>query len=129
MERGAAMSKRVGARSGDVKKGRSAERFLPPDGPQDYVASGFAILDACDAIIHNSNIPARKAGEFILSKFLSVDEYGFTCTGHEAGICSKAIRIVANSFFNNKRKSSTEQVADDRVASFKKVKRSKRSSV
>ena len=33
MERGAAMSKRVGARSGDVKKGRSAERFLPPDGP------------------------------------------------------------------------------------------------
>ena len=27
------MSKRVGARSGNVKKGRSAERFLPPDGP------------------------------------------------------------------------------------------------
>jgi hypothetical protein len=95
---------------------------------QDYVASGFAILDVCEAIIHNSNIPSRKAGEYILSKFLSVDAYGFTCTGHEAEICSKAIRIIANCFFNNKRKCSTEQVTDDRVASFKKLKRT-RSSV
>ena len=29
MERGAAMSKRAGARSADAKKGRSAERSLP----------------------------------------------------------------------------------------------------
>ena len=30
---GALIQKKVGARSGDVKNGRSAERFLPPDGP------------------------------------------------------------------------------------------------
>ena len=40
---------------------------------QDYVASGFAIIDVYEAIIHNSNIPSRKAGEYILRKFLSVD--------------------------------------------------------
>jgi hypothetical protein len=60
-------------------------------------------------------------------EFLSVDEYGFACTGHESTMCSKIIRTVTNVFFNNKRKCLTESVVVNRVAKFKKVKRSKSS--
>ena len=47
MERGAAMSKRVGARSGDVKNGRST------DGPEHYLRD----LDT----INNKNRTTRKS--------------------------------------------------------------------
>ena len=56
-----------------------------------------------------------------------MDEYGFTCTGHESEICSKVIRKIANVFFNNKRKCLTETATDDHVKKFKSVKRSKSS--
>ena len=62
------------------------------DALQNYVATGFAILGACEITIHKSGVPSRKAAEYILKKYLSVDQYGFTCTGHESEICSKVIR-------------------------------------
>ena len=92
-----------------------------------YVSLGFAILDACETSIRKSNVPARKVGEHILQKVLSKDEYGFTCSTHEAGICAKAIRIMVNVFFNNQRKHSTDSVVNDRVVPFKKPKRTKAS--
>ena len=76
---------------------------------------------------HKYEVPSRKAGEHILMKFLSVDEHGFTCTGHESTMCSKVIRTITNVFFNNKRKRSTEAVVVNRVKPFKKVKRTKSS--
>ena len=99
------------------------------DALQNYVATGFAILDVCEMTIHKSGVPPRKAAEHILKKYLSVDDYGFTCTGHESEICSKVIRKLANVFLNNKRKCLTETVTDDRVKKFKSVKRDKRASV
>ena len=96
-------------------------------GMENYVASGFAVLDACETILDKSCIPSRIAAEYVLRKYLSVDEYGFTCSGHESIICQKIIRKITNVFFNNKRKCSTERVVDDRVKKFKSVKRSKSS--
>ena len=96
---------------------------------QNYVASGFAILDACENTINKSGIPSRKAAEHILHKYLCANEYGFACTGHESSVSSNVIRKVTNVFYNNKRKSSTESVVDDRVKKFKSVKRDTRASV
>ena len=94
---------------------------------QNYVARGFAILDACETTLHKSGIPSRIAAEHVLRKYLSVDEYGFTCSGHESLVCGKVIRKITNVFFNNKRKSLTETVVDNRVKKFKSVKRRKSS--
>ena len=38
---------------------------------------GFAIFNACETTLHQSNKPSRIAAEHILKKYLSVDEYGF----------------------------------------------------
>ena len=89
------------------------------------IREGFDINE--DVKIDCNEVPSRKAGEHILMKFLSVDEHGFTCTGHESTMCSKVIRTVTNVFFNNKRKRSTEAVVVNRVKPFKKVKRTKSS--
>ena len=87
----------------------------------DYVAMGFAILGA-----RKSDVPERKAGEHILHKFLSQDEYGgFTCPIHQSAMCTKTNRIITNVFFNNQRKRSTESVVTNRLAALKKPKRAK----
>ena len=96
---------------------------VPSLGLSNYVASGFAILDACSDSIRRSLLPARKAGEHILRKFLIGE--GFCCPVHEAAVCARAIRIITNVFFNNQRKRLTEVVVNDRVVAFKKSKRTK----
>ena len=50
------------------------------DALQNYVASAFAILGACETAITKSEVPSRIAGEHMLSKFISTDQHGFTCT-------------------------------------------------
>ena len=56
-----------------------------------YVAMGFAILDASESIIRKSDVPERKAGEHVLHRFLSQDEYGgFTCPKRQSTMCTKA---------------------------------------
>ena len=97
------------------------------DALQNYLASAFAILDASETAIIRSRVPSRKACEHTLMKFLSIDEFGFTCTGHESLMCGKVIRTVTNVFLNNKRKQSTESVTENRVAEFKMPKRLKSS--
>ena len=63
----------------------------------------------------------------LLQKFLSNDEYGFTCSTHEASVCAKAIRVMLNAFLNNQQKYLIESVVNDQVVSFKKLKRNKSS--
>ena len=87
-----------------------------------YVSSGFLTLDACETTIRKSNVPARKVSEHLLRKVLFNDEYGFTCSTHEASICAKDIRVIVN-VFNNQRKYLTESVVNDRVIPFKKLER------
>ena len=89
-----------------------------------YVATGFAVLDACSDAIRKSDLTSRLAGEYILKKVL-LSNNGFTCASHEAIISCHAIRIISNVFFNNQRKRTTETVVNDRVAAFKKSKRTK----
>ena len=79
---------------------------IASDALQNYVALAFAILDASESAIIKSRVPSRIAGEHTLKKFLSTDEFGFTCTGHESLMCAKVIRTVTNVFLNNKRKQS-----------------------
>ena len=40
----------------------------------------------------------------------SYDEYGFTCSTHEASLCTKAKRVMVNAFLNNQRKCSTDRI-------------------
>ena len=100
---------------------------IASDALQNYVASAFDILDASKSAIIKSGVPSRIAGEHTLKKFLSADEFGFSCTGHESLMCAKVIRTVTNVFLNNKRKQSTESVAENRVAEMKRPKRCKSS--
>lgn len=99
---------------------------VPSQGLSEFVASGFAILDACSTIVRNSPLTARRAGEFILSK--SLDIQGFCCETHEKIVFDHAIRIINNIYFNNQRKRSTETVLKDQVVAFKKNKRAKLSN-
>ena len=88
-----------------------------------YVAKCFALLDACSVTIRKSALDSRKAGENVL-KMVSKD-LNFSCPKHESVILNHAMRIITNVFFNNQRKRTTETVVDDRVAAFKRTKRSK----
>lgn len=96
---------------------------VPSEALGDFVASGFAVLDACRTIIRNSPLAARKAGEYILSR--SLDYQGFCCETHETIVFDHAIRIISNVYFNNQRKRLTETVLKDQVVAFKKNKRAK----
>ena len=42
---------------------------------ENYLAIGFAIFNACDTTLHQSDKPLRIAAEHVLKKYLSVDEY------------------------------------------------------
>ena len=88
-----------------------------------YVAKCFALLDACSPSIRMSPLDSRMAGENVL-QMISKDE-NFCCPKHDPVISRHAIRIITNVFFNNQRKRTTETVVDDRVAAFKKTKRTK----
>jgi len=96
---------------------------IPSRNLSDWVAQGFAYLDACSDIIRESGVSARKAGEYILSEFL--DDVEFTCATHEEKMFRRAIRTVTNIFFNNQRKRSNENVVNDRIVAFKRNKREK----
>ena len=96
---------------------------IPSPAFSSYVATGFAVLDACSDAIRKSDLTSRIAGEHILKNVLN--NHGFTCTSHKAIVSCHAIRIISNVFFNNQHKRSTETVVNDRVTAFKKSKRTK----
>ena len=88
-----------------------------------HVAHGFAILDECAKDMRNSTVPSRKAGENLLHRFLPANT--LACDHHKNSIYSYTNRIITNVFFNNQRKRTTESVVNDRIKSFKKLKREK----
>ena len=95
----------------------------PSESLNDYVAASFATLDAAWDIIKESQMPARIAAEHILSK--SELASGFCCDKHEELVCKKIIRVICNIFLNSERKRKNESVIDDKVKTFKKLKRDK----
>ena len=90
-------------------------------GLSNFVANAFAILDACSASIKTCSVPVRKAGEFILFRYLCAN--GFCCEAHEESVFARIIRTVSNIFYNNERKRLTESVRKGQVVAFKKSKR------
>ena len=89
---------------------------------QSFVAKSFAVLDAFNSIIRKSGIPVRKVGEHALDKFLPSSDFDvFSCPIHQHDLYAKVRRKVANVFFNNQRKRTTENVVSDKVAVFKKT--------
>ena len=72
----------------------------------------------------------RKVGEHALDKFLPSSDFDvFSCPIHQHDLYAKVRRKVANVFFNNQRKWTTENVVSDKVAAFKKSKRCKQDGI
>ena len=90
-----------------------------------YVCSAFAMLEFLFGIITESGIPMLKAAESVLMRFLYLFET-FTCSVHEHSGKRLANQTVANIFFNNERKITTDSVVADHVTTFKKRQRKKR---
>lgn len=97
---------------------------IPSDSLTDYVCSAFSILDLTEVSIKNSELPARKAAEVVLTHIFDSYE-DFTCNLHKAAGQSFAHRVISNVFFNNKRKILTSSMRKDSVVSFKKRQREK----
>ena len=88
-----------------------------------FIANGFAILDSCSEILRTSTVPARLAGEYVLSSRLTMEN--FFCEFHESSIHKRAITTICNIFFNNQRKRNTETVRENQVMALKRQKRLK----
>ena len=88
-----------------------------------FVAHGFAVLNAAANIIQDSSLPSRFVAEDLLKTFLCNE--GFVCEQHEDIANNRAIRNICNVFLNNQRKRRTETVVKDGVVALKQSKRSK----
>ena len=88
-----------------------------------FVAHGFAVLNAAANIIQDSSLPLRFVAEDLLKTFLCNE--GFVCEQHKDIANNRAIGIICNVFLNNQRKRRTETVVKDRVVALKQSKRSK----
>ena len=84
-----------------------------------YVFSGFGILDTCETTIRKANVPTLKKAKHLPWKFLFNHGYRFICSTHKADTCAKDIRVMVNVFFNNRWKYSTESVVNDQVVPLK----------
>lgn len=96
---------------------------IPSKTLSDYVAQGFAILDACSTHIRTSGVPSRKAGENVLCTMLT--NGNLACPKHESIISVHVNRTLVNIYFNNQRKRVTNEVLKDKIVQFKRSKREK----
>ena len=98
---------------------------IPSPSLTKYVCEAFAILDICEDTITRSELPAREGAERTLAHLIgTVPE--FTCARHIQQGKRYCNRVVANVFFNNRRKIATAQVRKNTVTEFKKPKREKK---
>ena len=88
-----------------------------------FVAHGFAVLNAAVNIIQDSSLPSRFVAEDLLKTVLCNE--GLVCEQHEDIANNRAISIICNVFLNNQRKRRTETIVKDRVVALKQSKRSK----
>ena len=89
----------------------------------DVISKSFALLDATSTIIRSCDILSRQADLLILQKFIHIPD--MVCENHLTSFSNRILRTVCNCFFDSQRKRSNENVTEERVRSFKKVKRSK----
>ena len=102
----------------------SGSLTVPSSSLADFVIETFAILEYFDAHITNfPNIQASLAAKIVLEKFGPSPQ--FTCEKCIVPSMKKAMKIVINIFFNNKRKIVTDSVRKNHVEAFKKRQRSK----
>ena len=95
----------------------------PSQALADFTCNSFAALDFTCEAIEMQNEPARSLAEYVLINYCHSEL--FTCHSHQDWGYKFASRIVANVFFNNKRKLTTANVRKDQVTSFKTRQRSK----
>ena len=88
-----------------------------------YVCDCFAFIDHAINVITFSKMKERAAAEYLLN-FVMFHE-PFLCSVHWSTGQSMTHRIIANIYFNNKRKIMTDSVHKDNVVSFKKRQREK----
>ena len=84
------------------------------------VCTAFTILNYSVDVIPQFDLPLRTAAERILCHFSSDYFDQYICSIHESTGRRFCNRTVANVFFNNKRKPSTDSLAADGVKAFKK---------
>lgn len=101
---------------------------IPSINLANYVCTAFAILDVLSGAILKSKLISRLAAEHVLKHIFNSYET-FTCITHENTGQTFVNRTIANIYFNNKRKISTDSVVADGVKAFKKRQREKRSNV
>ena len=86
-----------------------------------FVASAFAQIDLIDKFILLTTV--RKFSTHALEKYAPIAL--FSCSIHEEENRKVAIRIVANTFYNNLQKLVTDSVRKHNVKEFKKRQRTK----
>ena len=67
-------------------------------GLRECVAQGFAYLDASSDIISESSLPARRAGEHILTQFIDRGNVHAICEKREGITFRRVVRTVTNIF-------------------------------
>ena len=95
-----------------------SDLLIPSLGLSDVVTRGFALLGANTDVIRRSKVPSRKDGHSVLKNFLNGVFLGYEA--HESTFSSILYRCLTNILFNNQRKRTTNAMAKDRVAAFKK---------
>ena len=95
---------------------------VPSPALAEYVCNAFSILDIAETTINQSELPERDGAERTLAHlFGNVPE--FTCSKHLNQGKRYCNRVIANIFFNNRRRIATAEVRKDGVESFKRPKR------
>ena len=98
------------------------ELTLPSECLVTYVCDCFAFIDHAENVI-TSKMKEIAAAEHLLNVVMFYER--FLCSVHWREGQSMTYRIIANIYFNNKRKIMTDSVHKDNVVSFKKRQREK----
>ena len=96
---------------------------LPSECLVTYVCDCFAFIDHAINVITSSKMKERAAAEHLLNVVMFHEP--FLCSVHWSKGQRMTHRIIANIYFNNKRKIMTDSVHKDNVVSFKKRQKEK----
>ena len=91
---------------------------LPSECLVTYVCDCFAFFDHAIKVITSSGMKERGATEHLFN--VAMFHEPFLCSVHWSKGQSMTHKIIANIYFNNKRKIMTDSVHKDNVVSFKK---------
>ena len=91
---------------------------LPSEFLVTYVCDCFVFIDHAVNVITSSKKEERAAAEHLFN--VAMFHEPFLCSVHWSKGQSMTHRIIANIYFNNKRKIMTDSVHKDNVVSFKK---------